>query len=205
VLFRSLDEPAVDRLAVYFLELCEWNDKVDLVAPADDRHILEHHFLDSLTLLPLLGRATAESHLLDIGSGAGFPGLALKAARPQLSVTLVEPRRKRVTFLRHIVRTLGLQTIDVIGARLEEMAPEPRFSHITSRAFTSIEALLGLARPFCRAGGLVICMRGPKGGEEAEAWRSGSSREPYTLMGVHAITLPFSGASRHLLLFAAHA
>jgi 16S rRNA (guanine527-N7)-methyltransferase len=108
------------RLSNYFNELKKWNKKVNLVGrQQDDQQILENHFLDSLTLVPLLGKEEMTTEvLLDVGTGAGFPGLVLKAACPLLSVVLVEPRRNRYYFLKHIARTLQLDGVKMINVRL---------------------------------------------------------------------------------------
>lgn len=109
----ALDTAALGRLERYWLELRKWNQKINLIAKGStDEEIVENHFLDSLTLLPLLGEG--EIHLLDIGSGAGFPGLVVKAARPDIHLTLVEPRHKRVAFLGQIVRSLQLSEVRIL-------------------------------------------------------------------------------------------
>jgi 16S rRNA (guanine527-N7)-methyltransferase len=120
----SLDNQpqALSRLSHYFQELKKWNKKVNLVARTlDDQQILENHFLDSLTLLSLLQQESLKQEiLLDVGTGAGFPGLVLKAACPTLSVTLVEPRKNRFYFLKHIARMLNLKGLEVLDISLEE-------------------------------------------------------------------------------------
>jgi len=121
-----VDQKARLRLLTYIQELRKWNQKMNLIARhTDDRQIVENHFLDSLTLLPHLrswsggGAGPQRAALLDIGTGAGFPGLALKAVCPDLDVTLVEPREKRVSFLKHIIRTLQLDAVEVVVGRID--------------------------------------------------------------------------------------
>lgn len=201
----SLAEPQIEQLARYFQELKKWNSRFNLVAQADDRQLVESHFLDSLTLLPLLDPCP-EPGLVDVGSGAGFPGLVLKIARPDLLVTLVEPRQKRTAFLRQVIRTLGLQGITVRETRLEKAAPE--FAHwrnaiplFTSRAFTAIAGFLELCAPFSAPGGRVICMKGRKAEAELAEWRAQQPDSPFLLAETLATTLPFSGTPRKLLLF----
>lgn len=201
----ALEQAALARLERYFSELRKWNQTFNLVAKAPDEELLETHFLDSLTLLALIPEPSGET-LLDVGSGAGFPGLALKLARPELDVTLVEPRQKRVSFLRQVIRTLGVEGIRVYPERLEPgqdtLGGEPRrFSLITSRAFTTIAPFLALAAPFSPPGGRVICMKGPKGETEAAQWQAEQPESPYRLVETRAFTLPFSGAQRQLLVF----
>lgn len=194
-----------DRLALYFTELKKWSAKINLIAKsASDEHIIETHFLDSLTILPLLA-GDGQCHLLDIGTGAGFPGLVCKAVFPELAVTLVEPRMKRVSFLQHIIRTLDLRGVDVLSCRVENesrLSSHTRFSHITGRAVTEIGPFLELAERFSPSGAKVLLMKGPKWKEEIDAAVKILETSPYGLMEVVECALPFSGAKRALLLFA---
>ncbi|UCD65477.1 MAG: 16S rRNA (guanine(527)-N(7))-methyltransferase RsmG [Deltaproteobacteria bacterium] len=166
----SLDNQpqALSRLSHYFQELKKWNRKVNLVARTlDDKEILENHFLDSLTLLSLLPQESLKQEiLLDVGTGAGFPGLVLKAACPTLSVTLVEPRKNRFYFLKHIARVLNLKGLEVLDISLEEKVKAKelstrRFSFITSRAFTDILGFIKIAYPYLEKDGRIVLMKGP--------------------------------------------
>lgn len=203
----SLDGQAQQRLVRYCAELIRWNAKINLVAKAPLREIWETHFLDSLTLLRILPPPeNAQPPLLDIGAGAGFPGLALKAARPELPVILVEPRQKRVSFLRHLIRTLALQNIEVLCGRLEKHSAEVEGKPlavplITSRAFTNIAEFLLHTAAINPAGGKVICMKGPRAEQEIAAWRTAQPDSPYRLQEIIELTLPFSGNVRNLVIF----
>ena len=189
-------------LATYSAELKRWSGKVNLIAKnSTDQQIVESHFLDSLTLLPLLPTG---ARLLDIGTGAGFPGLVCKAARPDLFVTLVEPRLKRVSFLRHIVRTLGLIDVEILAGRIEDgqlLSPTVEFTHITSRAVSDIAGFLAMAGRFMRPELRLVCMKGPKWQEELGAADALIGTLPVVLADVVEQTLPYSGALRALLVF----
>ncbi len=201
----SLAVSQIEQLEGYFQELKKWNRRFNLVAQANDRQLLETHFLDSLTLLPLLDPCPAPG-LVDVGSGAGFPGLVIKIARPDLLVTLVEPRQKRTAFLRQVIRALGLQGIEVRETRLEKHAPEfsawesaiPLF---TSRAFADIGDFLDLCTPFAAPAGRIICMKGRKAEAELAEWREKHPDSPFILSQTVATALPFSGTPRKLLVF----
>ena len=201
----TLTGQQVGQLEQYFHELKKWNSRINLVAAAADAQLIETHFLDSLTLLPLLDPCP-EPGLVDVGSGAGFPGLVVKIARPDLNVTLVEPRQKRTSFLRQVIRVLGLKGIQVLETRLEKHAPEfaewrgnvPLF---TSRAFTSIGEFLDLCTPFTSAGGRVLCMKGRKAEAEITEWQTRYPTSPFTLTRTLEATLPFSATPRKLLVF----
>lgn len=199
----KLDEEAEENLLLYFRELKHWRRRVNLIAKgAGDEEILEKHFLDSLTLLPLLGNEKV--HLLDIGSGAGFPGLVCKAVRPDLQVTLVEPRFKRVSFLRHVARTLKLVNVSILECRVEDERALPSdsvFTHITSRAVNEIKPFLEMCSRFAGPGVQVICMKGPKWKEELDGWRQNSGPETFTLSAQVEYVLPFSRGIRKLLVF----
>lgn len=195
----------ITRLVQYFELLKIWNSKMNLVGDAPDVKLIEHHFLDSLSMLPVLEQGAGEPQpltLLDVGTGAGFPGLVIKIVRPDLSVTLVEPRRKRVSFLRQVIRELKLSGIEVLPVRVEDLGPEALFSFITSRAFTGISELLGMVSPLSPKGGLVIGMKGPKGLLELRDWQTQSAASSfYHLLEARRLTLPFSRAERILLVF----
>lgn len=148
---------------VYLAELKKWNQKINLTAIRDEREVIIKHVLDSLSYLkgfsPISG-----SRLLDMGSGAGFPALVIKIARPELVITLVESVKKKASFLRHIVRTLKLEGVVVIDKRTDEL-PEPHLSSydvVTARAFAVMGSAVSAGAPFLRPGGLMVLSRGPE-------------------------------------------
>lgn len=210
-----LDNPeqVVERLALYLHELKKWNRSINLIGrDATDRQIVENHFLDSLTLVPLVreretGFPCSSPRLLDVGSGAGFPGLALRCACPELEVTLLEPRHKRVSFLKHITRTLELDHVAVVAARLGDEADGPfgvegGFSFITCRALTDLAAFLAMAAPCCGRETLVVCMKGPRGRDELKEFQTiNDDAAGFRLRDVREWRLPFSQALRLLLVF----
>ena len=199
----KLERAAVERLFVYYEELKHWSRKINLIAKETaDEQIIENHFLDSLTLLPQLADC-GQVHLLDVGSGAGFPGLVCKAARPEITLTLVEPRLKRVSFLRHIARTLQLDDISVLACRIEDEAALPSataFTHITSRAVTDVGAFLGLVGRLAVSGPAIICMKGPKWQQELAEAADELQTGKVQLVRTVELQLPFSGAERCLLV-----
>lgn len=144
--------------ATYLAELERWNATARLTSYKSAQGRVLHLILESLLLLPLL--PPDPSPLLDIGSGAGVPGLILKLARPNLLVTLIEANRRRANFLRHLVRTLSLPGITVLQARAELLAGEPglagTFRVVTLRAVARVDRALALACPFAAPEGRVI-------------------------------------------------
>ena len=191
----AMDVAGVERLLVYLAELMKWSRRVNLIArDTPQAQVVETHFLDSLTLLPFLDGA-GEVHLLDVGSGAGFPGLALACVRPDARFTLCEPRQKRVSFLRHVVRTLGLANVEVVAERIEaHLADWPgRFTHITSRAVAEPAAFLPLVRPLVTPATRVLLMLArAEGLAGIDRLVSG----PWRVDAERRFVLPFSKAPR---------
>jgi 16S rRNA (guanine527-N7)-methyltransferase len=199
---------ALARLALYFQELNKWNCKVNLVARTlDGRQILEDHFLDSLTLLEFfVPEIRQQESLLDIGTGAGFPGMVLKAVCPQLQVTLIEPRQSRFFFLKHIVRTLNLTGVSTLNVYLEEKSNADAisgqyFTFITSRAFTDIHRFLKLAFPYLAEDGRIIMMKGPAAVAELQTLMQNALPKQVRLEGKRKLLLPFSEKERWLVSF----
>ena len=198
---------ALERLAFYFQELKKWNSKVNLVArPLSDEKILENHFLDSLTLLLLLpAEGQAQESVLDVGTGAGFPGLVLKTVCPKLPVVLLEPRRNRYYFLKHMTRTLVLQEVEVLAVRLgakteeEEKLTGRRFSFITSRAFTDMLEFVRLVSPYLARVGRIVCMKGPGAAREMEDFAR-QAGDNFYVAETKRLQLPFSKAERILVI-----
>jgi len=202
---RSLNvapgEEPVAQLYRYFVELKRWSRKVNLISrESRDTAIVENHFIDSLALLSLMSKE--QEWLLDVGSGAGFPGLVCKTAHPELSVSLLEPRLKRVSFLNHVVRTLGLKNTTVLALRLEdglELPDEADYTCVVSRAVIHIGGFLSMCSRWCRPDCRVICMKGPRYKEELQ--EASGSMAGWKLAELKEYHLPFSHASRALLVF----
>jgi 16S rRNA (guanine527-N7)-methyltransferase len=157
-----LTETARKLFGIYYEELTMWNERINLVSIKSPQDIWIKHFIDSLTVIPYL--TEPECKLLDIGSGAGFPGIPLKIAVPSLTVYLLEASRKRVSFLKHICRLLKLEGIHVIHKRVEEAALEDAyigtFDMVISRASFKLPELLHISAPFLKREGTLFAMKG---------------------------------------------
>lgn len=196
----TLPDSQLPPLYFYFCELKKWSQKINLIGKtASDREIIEVHFLDSLTLLLVLKQE--QQTLFDIGSGAGFPGLVCKIARPELDVMLVEPRGKRVSFLKHIIRNLKLNNISAIQNRAEKIGTElgEEKCFVVSRAVTDIALFINMLENFPKET-QVVCMKGPRWQEElAEAGvKHGVEINKIT---VKELSLPECQAKRALVCF----
>ncbi len=145
----------------YYRELVAWNARVNLTALTTREEIFVKHFLDSLSVTP---HVRAARRVVDIGSGAGFPGLPLKIVLPHLSVTLLEATGKKVAFLRHIVTQLNLSDMTILHARAEDVAHDAtqraQYDVAVARAVASLATLLEYALPFLRLGGMLIAQKG---------------------------------------------
>jgi 16S rRNA (guanine527-N7)-methyltransferase len=191
----------VEAFESYLKELLKWNQKINLTAIRTEKGIVLKHFLDSLSVFPYLSKA---SSILDIGSGAGFPGIPLKIIQPALEMTLIDSVRKKVDFQRHIIRALGLKGIEAIHGRVQDkgilQSLGGRFDIIVSRAFSDLRTFLVFSSPFLKEGGWVIAM---KGHVESDKPRFLTETEGtgYRLQKTVSLTLPFSSFKRAILLF----
>ena len=200
----DLSAEQLDSLCRYYQELAKWSKKMNLVAKASMQETLASHFIDSLTLLPHL--PSSDFSMMDVGTGAGFPGLVLKVVCSHIRLTLVEPRAKRVTFLRHIIRTLDLKDVRIVAERLESEDHGQRervglFDVVTSRAVAQLDDFLPLAEFYCGDAGQVICMKGPKGQEEYQLWRDRYPKSEMCLIKTPSYTLPAGDKTRQLMIF----
>lgn len=162
----NLSDEQLDKLSQYLALLLRWNKKINLTAVRKPEECVTRHFGESLLLsklLPLRGR------LLDIGSGAGFPGLAIKILAPELQVVLLEPIGKKRAFLKEAARTCGLRFVDVLEDRIQEFSnrAEPNsFDIVTARAVGGIESLAPVAARLLKPGGWLCLWVGNRQGEE---------------------------------------
>jgi len=180
-----------DAFDAYLGELLKWNAKTNLTAIEKPSEVVIKHFLDAIALCPLLPEGPFDA--ADIGSGAGFPGMAIKILRPDMTILLIEPAKKKAVFLRHIARTLKLDGVTVIEEKAESLAESHAgsFDVIFSRAFKAPAGLLPVASSLLKEDGRVILSLGPGAPSELPpGWSVFSEKE---------ITLPFSDFCRRLL------
>ena len=187
-------------LEAYRETLLLWSSKMNLISLQSELDLPVRHFIDSLTLLPYL--PAGPGTLLDIGSGAGFPAIPVKIFRKDLHVTLLEASRKKCSFLKEVIRRLGLREICVLNCRLEELLKKdikPSFDVIVSRATLKLPELLRGGLPLLKQGGVLAAMKGPGLEEEAAALES-LNNTFFRIVGSHPFSLPLTGDHRHILL-----
>jgi len=163
---------------LYYEELVAWNQKFNLTAITDYEQVQIRHFLDSLSCLlaeeTRLAISRPEARAIDVGSGAGFPGIPLKLVCPGIRLTLLEATGKKVAFLQHCIERLGLHRVMAIKARAEELAHDPahrgQYDLALVRAVANLPVVAEYALPFCKLGGWLVAQKGEAGG--AEAWQA---------------------------------
>ena len=196
-----LEEKATEAFEFYLHELLKWNQKINLTAIRTEKGIVLKHFLDSLSVLPHL---SGVSLLLDLGSGAGFPGIPLKIVQPSLRVTLMDSVRKKVDFQRHILRTLGLTGIEAVHGRAQDQEILGRmkgsFDMVISRALSDTQTFLKLSAPFLKKGGRVLAMKVDVSHEEIQR-HAEAEGDRYKLLETVSLILPFSSFKRSILIF----
>lgn len=157
------------QFSIHAAELLKWNLKINLTAITDPFEVAVKHFLDSIAPAGII---PAGASLLDMGSGGGFPGIPLKVVIPTLTVTLIDSSRKKITFLKHIIRTAGLDDIEAHQGRVEELdGSQKMFDVIICRAFSSLDKFVQSALPLLAPGGMIIALKGKINPDEIESVR----------------------------------
>lgn len=186
----ELDEAARGRLLDYLGLLSKWNRVYNLTAIHEPERMLNLHLLDSLAVLPYV----ESDRLLDVGSGAGLPGIPLAVARPTLAVTLLEPSHKKAAFLRQAVIELGLGNVETVQARAQDWRPAQPFPRIISRALGDLADFIRLTDPLLAAGGRWLAMKGVRPDAEIGAL------EGARVVREIRLRVPMLAAERHLLI-----
>jgi len=188
---QNLPADAAERFATLLNELVHWNQRVNLTAITDPAEMITGHLLDSLAARPLL----QGQQILDVGTGAGFPGLPLAIVEPERSFVLVDSNNKKIMFVQHVARLLNLSNVSAVKARTEDYAPGNRFDTVIARAVAALPRLLEIAGHHVREDGVFVALKGRFPAEELEqipaAWT----------YNVTEITVPgLESGSRHAVL-----
>lgn len=186
----------------YYEVLTYWSGKLNLTAITDFEDVQVKHFLDSLTVATVFNGVRRDARLLDVGTGAGLPGIPLKILFPELRLTLLESVAKKTHFLDHLALHLGLKGVEIVTGRAEDLAHDPEYReqfHVAvSRAVAALPTLLELTLPFCRTGGLLVALKSGDLAEEIEL----SSRALELLGGqvTEMRQVDFPGLEGHILI-----
>jgi 16S rRNA (guanine527-N7)-methyltransferase len=201
----DVDSHQADQLAAHAETLALWAQKMNLTTIRDPVEVAVKHYLDSLAPAGLIPENAV---LLDVGSGGGFPGIPLKIINPSLSITLIDASRRKVNFLKHMIRTLKLKSIEATHARLERFSPGILFDVIVSRAFSDLSTFARTAAPLLAANGVFIAYKARNVrsdiasfcGPYAENGMSDPDGEDDFLCDVHSYRLPVIDAERSLVI-----
>jgi 16S rRNA (guanine527-N7)-methyltransferase len=193
----TLSEEHIKLFGVYVSELKKWNSRMNLTAITADKEIVIKHIIDSLQLA---ARVDDEDVLLDVGSGAGLPVIPLKIIKTQTTMLSVDAVEKKIAFQRHVIRSLGLQKIEALHARIEDLQKTyaGKFSIITSRAFTRLDHFIALATPLLARGGSLIAMKGEDVENEIADSNDIMKKLGCTVTDIHYYELP-CGMGKHSL------
>lgn len=157
----KLKDNQLQQFQEYMKLLLEWNQKINLTAITEPEEIILKHFIDSLTILKYIKE---NDKVIDVGTGAGFPGIPIKIAKPEIEMNLADSLNKRINFLNIIIQNLNLSQINTIHTRIEDLGKNKdyreKFDVVTSRAVASFNVLLEYMLPLVKVGGLCICMKG---------------------------------------------
>ena len=181
----------VDALARYVGLLARWNEAFNLVGPCSPEEMVARHVLDSLTALPYL----AGTEVLDLGTGAGLPGIPLAVLAPHRRYTLLDSKGKKTRFVTQVISELKLQNGAVVQARVESFAPELPFDTVITRAFSSLEHFVQSCHHLAAAGGRLVAMKGRYPDEELE-----QLLQTVTAVEVSAVDVPGLDAERHIVI-----
>lgn len=199
----DLNEQQLEQFETYYRELVSWNEKMNLTGITERDQVYVKHFYDSVSLAFFVDMMQVHS-LADIGSGAGFPGIPLKICFPHLKLVIVDSLQKRIQFLNHISESVGLENVQFIHGRAEDLARQKElrdsFDLVTARAVARLSVLNEFCLPFAKPSGMFVAMKGTDPSEELqEAKRSlkelkGSYRETFQL------ELPIEHSERHIIV-----
>ncbi|PLT47926.1 16S rRNA (guanine(527)-N(7))-methyltransferase RsmG [Paenibacillus sp. FSL W8-1187] len=189
----------------YYELLVDWNERMNLTGITERAAVFEKHFYDSVTLAFYADLSSAD-RLADIGSGAGFPSLPLKICFPQLQVTIVDSLAKRISFLQHVCEQLGLEDVQCVHGRAEDIGRLPehrdRYAIVTARAVARMAGLSELCLPFARKGGLFAAMKGADPQEELEEAKHAIRELRGRVDRVETLRLPEEQSERAIILIA---
>ena len=197
-----LDEQVIEKLETYQAMLMDWNTRMDLTSVRDG-DMASRHFVDSLLPMKTEGLIPKAGKLIDVGTGAGFPGMPLAIANPELKVVLLDAQEKRCNFLRAVKEELHLDNVEILHGRAEDAGRDGKlreqFDRAVARAVAALNVLSEYLLPFIKVGGRMLCWKGPGAVEEVPAAKSAIAQ----LGGKNVCTLPMAYENEHHVLVCA--
>ena len=194
------DDKQLEEFYKYMNLLLEWNEKINLTAITEPNEIILKHFVDCGTILKMLDN---NSKIIDLGTGAGFPGIPLKILNKELDITLMDSLNKRIIFLDEVIKNLKLDKIKTVHSRAEDLARikeyRERYDIVLSRAVANLPVLLEYTLPFLKKGGRCICMKGPNIDEEIKNAQKALKVLGGEIEKIDTIVLPNSDITRNII------
>ena len=185
----KLSDQVIDQLMAYLDLVEKWNRVYNLTAIRERDEMIKLHFLDSLSIL----KNVHVKNILDVGSGAGFPGIVLAITQPELKVTVMDSVNKKTTFMQQVKSELSLTNLDVVNSRVEDYQPTTLFEAVTSRAFSNLKNMMSLTQHTLQKEGVWLAMKSKDVKQEVEAFE----KNQYTLI---PLEVPFINAERYLVI-----
>lgn len=196
-----LNDIQVNQLLDYAKLLVEWNEKINLTAITDDEGIATKHFLDSLTAI---NTGFVKGKVIDVGTGAGFPGLVLKIAKPEIKLTLLDSLNKRINVLKDISEKLSINDIEFIHSRAEDCgknkAYRAKFDTVVSRAVANLTVLAEFCIPFLKQGGYFLALKGPSADEEIKDAKRAIKVLGGKIEDVVEVDIPFTDLKHKIII-----
>ena len=185
----KLSDQMIDQLMTYLNLVEKWNRVYNLTAIRERDEMIKLHFLDSLSIF----NHVHVKNILDVGSGAGFPGIVLAITKPELKVTVMDSVNKKTTFMQQVKSELALTNLDVVNSRVEDYQPITLFEAVTSRAFSNLKNMMSLTQHTLQKEGVWLAMKSKDVKEELEEFE----KNQYTLI---PLEVPFINAERYLVI-----
>lgn len=199
----EVDNKTLEKLINFKDILLEWNEKINLTAITDEREIYIKHFLDSATCLST-GYIEDNDKIIDIGTGAGFPGLVLKILKDNIDITLLDSLKKRMKYLEEAISKLGVGKLDIIHGRAEEYGVKngqrESYDIALSRAVASLNVLSEYCIPFVKVGGLFLCQKGPNYSDELKEAEKAINILGGKVEDIKKYILPYSDIAHYIIV-----
>jgi len=199
----EITDHQIDQLIKYKDILLEWNQKMNLTAIEDEKEVMIKHFLDSLSCIKTK-YLKSEGTMIDVGTGAGFPGVPLKMALPNIELTLLDSLKKRIGFLEEVCRETSLNKVEFVHGRAEDFGQNKvyreKYDYAVSRAVAALNVLVEYCLPFVKVGGYFICQKGPGLIDELPEAKNAIKVLGGEVVDQIAVTLPFSDITHHILV-----
>lgn len=199
----KLSEKQLEQFRIYYKELVEWNEKMNLTAITDQPSVYLKHFYDSITAAFHLD-FTSGMKVCDVGAGAGFPSIPLKICYPDIHVTIVDSLNKRISFLQHLSEQLGLSDVQFVHSRAEDFgqsAHRESYDLVTARAVARLSVLAELCVPLVKKGGIFAAMKAASAEDELHDAEKALKVLGVKSTSIHSFTLPIEGSERYIQVF----